>query len=105
MRYWPLSVIRMSPLLPGDCAAELDALYTAHKLSHRAFGACGFVASKTKPIMTGNMVVMEGDETVLPKVVYVGRPTVEQWGRFERAIVVKGPAGPDHYVFVMEMLH
>lgn len=104
MRYWPMSVIRTSPLLPGDCAAELGKLYSTLEMTPRAFSACGFVVERTKPMNQDGLVVMEGDETVMPKLVYMKRPTVEQWTRLERAAFIQGPV-PRHFIFICDPLN
>lgn len=101
MHFWPMSVIRTSPLLPGDCAAEVDSLYAAEQMTYRAFSACAFVAARTKPVVQKNLVAMEGDGSMLPKLVYMKRPTQDEWGRLERAVIIEGPHG---FLFMLEML-
>lgn len=105
MRYWPLSVIRTSPLLPGDCAAELDSIYRAMAITERTFQACGFVVQRTEALTAAGLVVMEGDATTTLKLAYMSRPTQEQWERLERACIVPGPDSPNHFIFLVDPLH
>ena len=100
MRYWPLSVIRTSPLLPGDCAAELDSFCEKRKLSPRACGACEFVIRKTRAVRSDNLVMARSN---VVKFIYLARPTQEQWNRLERISFVTDPDGS---IFItVEPLH
>jgi len=102
MLYWPISVVRTSPLLPGDCAAELDALPAKLTLSIRACEACIYVIERTPPVKQDDLIAMEGDEKTIPKLVYAKQPTAEQWVRLERIAMIQGP---DCFLFICEQLH
>jgi hypothetical protein len=93
MRYWPFSVLRTSPLLPQDCAAELDAYTGGLKLSKRACTACVQVLKHTKAIAESNLIVTIDNVTMRPSMTYTSRPTQEQWTRLERINVVQGFEG------------
>ena len=102
MFYWPLSVIRTSPLLPGDCAMELDALPTKLALTVRACEACIFVVERTPPFEQDSLVAMEGDAKTVPKLIFVKQPASEQWARLERIAIIQGPGC---FLFVCDQLH
>lgn len=101
MRYWPMSVIRTSPLLPGDCAAELHFIF-AKLMSTRTLQACEHVANQTQSVNADGLVVMEGDPEVPYKLVYTQRPTQEQWERLERTVIIDAPGNA--LVFFMDPL-
>jgi hypothetical protein len=102
MRCWPLSVIRTSPLLPGDCAWELDAVCETYGLSQRASDACGYVAGRTKPVQMDGLVECRIANDLVPHFVYTARPPLQQWQRLERAVMTDADAG---YVVIISTLH
>jgi hypothetical protein len=102
MRYWPLSVIRTSPLLPGDCVAELDALYQNMSLSRRTFDACAFVANRTEAVAAGGLVVIENDDHSVLRLAYLKCPTPAEWERLERAHIIEAPG---RLIFMLNPLH
>jgi hypothetical protein len=87
MRYWPLSVLRTSPLLPGDCAAELDAFRVKRELSARASNACEYVLQRIPAVVSPDLVLTT---SVLA---YMKYPTKKQWERLERMNIIQESDG------------
>lgn len=105
MRYWPLSLLRTSPLLPHACAPELDNLYYTVKMSPFTLNACGMVVQNTKALTASNMIAMEGDKSTTPKLIYVTRPTEAEWKRLERGVVVEINNRGCDWIFLVDSLH
>jgi hypothetical protein len=102
MRYWPFSLLCTSPLMPGDCVAELTALHKTRRLSGRAFEACGFVAGRTEPVIADGLVVLEDENHTTLQFAYMQMPTSEQWRRLERANIIEAP---HCHIFIISTLH
>ncbi len=93
MRYWPLSAIRTSPLLPGACALELDSLHSKHCLSPLTSQICGVIADHTEPVTMDGLVIVDNEELQTISFAYAKRPAPGQ----ERDRC--------HYVLMLYALH
>jgi hypothetical protein len=88
MRYWPLSTVRTSPLLPGDVASEVTVIYRTLRLTPRAFDACDEVSDLTPHVQMDGLILAK-DEYSFPRYMYLRRPPVEQWKRLERGCILQ----------------
>lgn len=96
MRYWPMSVIASSPLLPAPHAAEVSRLpYRAP--SQAAYYACFDVAKHTEPTPTGGLAIIESVDAP-GRQVYTEYPSWEEWSRLERTGVIE--ANGSFFIFV-----
>lgn len=102
MKYWPLSLIAESPLLPPAYFMEVTDAGRTCNMSRGAFLACGDVAMRTAPVDAPNMVVMESPGAPARRV-YVRFPECEEWLRLERGGVVAGDDGLLHVL--IDALH
>jgi hypothetical protein len=101
MRYWPLSVLVTSPLLPEAYAHEV------HQFNHRlpsqgAYLACVDVARHTVPVEAPNLVVIEtiGGQG---RRMFTSYPTADEWLRLERTTMMENDDG---FMFMlMEAVH
>ena len=101
MRYWPLSVIATSPLLPEAYAHEV------HQFNHRlpsqgAYLACVDVARRTQAVEAPNLVVIESLGAPACRM-FTDYPTDEEWLRLERTTVLENEAGD--IMMIMEGIH
>lgn len=102
MNYWPLSVIRSSPLTPPEHAWELSRVYETMFLTEAAFRACAVIAQQTKPMKSPNLVIIESVNAPARRA-YSGYPDTEEWLRLERGGVVEGSNGMLHVI--IDALH
>lgn len=100
MKYWPLSTLINSPLMPGPYALELNYLYE-RPLTQRSYNACIDVARHTPGLDTG-LVVIESVDAPMHRA-YVERPSCDEWARLERAGVLRSVAGT--MFLTMDALH
>lgn len=100
MRYWPLSVLKESPLMHPAHVWELSRFYK-HPPSEPAFYACLEVASRTQPVDTPGLMIIESVDAP-NRLVYSRYPGRAEWSRLERAGVFEGDGCL--YMF-MEALH
>lgn len=91
MNYWPLSLIKDSPLSPPVFAAELNRFYFKTP-SEAAFWACLDVASRTTPVSMRGLVVIESVGTP-NRYAFTEYPSWDEWERFERAGVIQASDG------------
>ena len=98
MRYWPISVVRTSPLLPGPCAVELNIMYATRRLSPYTFEMCGAVADHTEAVNMDGLAIVDNEEMQTISFTYAKRPPMEQWERMERGAVVERSR---HYYVLM----
>lgn len=90
MKYWPLSIIINSPLLPSVYAVEVQSIYTL-QISPYAYHACAEVAARLKPTET-NLVIIESLDAPC-RFAYSRMPTDEEWNKLERGGVVQDVYG------------
>lgn len=102
MKYWPLSAIKESPLMPPAFAWELCRVYQTCSLTQEAFNACGSVASYTAPQDTPNLAIVQSIGAPARRV-YVGHPECDEWLRLERGGVIEGDDGLLHVI--IDALH
>lgn len=101
MKYWPMTVIIQSPLVPPAYAWELQQFYRKIP-SEGAYDAVFDVARKTPPVEAPNTVVVSSVGSPCRRVC-LGYPTEAEWLPLERAAVVAGDNG---YLYVlMDALH
>lgn len=87
MRYWPLSILAQSPLMPSAYGPELRSFY--HRLpSEPTFHACLNVARETPYVPMSGLIVVQTVNSP-SRFAYVGRPTRAEWERLERAAAVQ----------------
>lgn len=82
MRYYPLSVVAQSPLLPAVHAYEVAQVYNTACLSQGAMLACNYVISNTVPCETP-LVIVESVGAPMRRI-YTEYPDFEDWIRLER---------------------
>lgn len=100
MRYWPLSVIAQSPLVPSAFVAELRD-FCLKMPSQGAFYAAMAVAGHTEPVEAPNLVVIQSIGAPNRRA-YVDYPELDEWLNLERATVMEN----NGYAFVlMDALH
>lgn len=100
MRYWPLSTIAASPLMPAWYVPELCRAYDHPGLSEGAMVACNQVAGQTRPVETPLIIVHSVGAPL--RRVYLEYPDFESWARLERGGFV---ATEDTFGFVIDALH
>jgi hypothetical protein len=101
MNYWPLSMLRESPLMPPEYVWELQRFYT-HPPSGPVFYACLNVAQNTVPLEMPGLAIVESVGAP-NRLIFTEYPNWEQWARLERAGAFQNDAG---YLFVMmDSLH
>ncbi len=100
MRYWPLSVLKESSLMPAAYAWELTRFYQ-HLPSRAAFEACLDVARQTPSAETGLLIIESVNAPM--RYVYGDYPEFDDWFRLERAGVFQTEDG---YLFMtIDALH
>jgi hypothetical protein len=100
MRYWPLTTILNSPLLPTAYALELEQFY--HKpLSRNAFHSVMEVAHHTPAIEAPATVLIESDGAP-NRLAYTDYPEFYEWMRLERTTVMEHNG---HTFFLTAALH
>lgn len=87
MRYWPISTIFSSPMMPAPHAVEVMQLYKRAP-SERAFYSCFDVAKHTRPAPSGALVIIESEGSH-PRQAYTNYPSWEEWSRLERSAVIE----------------
>jgi hypothetical protein len=92
VNYWPLSVIKDSPLMSPAYATELHRVYATLFLSGGAFLACSDVARHTAPRSIPNLALIETIGAP-PRQVYTEYPDWEEWFGLERGAVIEGSNG------------
>lgn len=100
-RYWPLSVLKTSPLMPAQYAWEL-LRFTTHLPSPGAYYACIEVAKQTPAVPAPGLVVIETVNGT-GRFMYTDYPKFEEWARLERVAAVEGMDG--FMCMVMDVLH
>lgn len=101
MKYWPLSMLKASPLMPAVYAHELYNFYRKMPSEH-AFEACLQVARETQPLEMSGLLIIESVNAPLRQT-YTEYPTWEEWSRLERAGAYQSSEG---YLFMtFEALH
>lgn len=100
MRYWPLSLLASSPLMPGLYALEIEQV-CSRSPSEAAFYSCFEVARHTEPTPTGGLAIIES-EGAPARQVYTEYPSWDAWSRLERAAVI---AANGHFFIIIDGLH
>ncbi len=91
MKFWPLSVIAASPLVPPAYAHEVSRIAT-HLPSEGAFYACIDVARRTEPVNAPGLVIVESIGAPQRRV-YTEYPEWDEWFRLERGAVMQAQDG------------
>lgn len=102
MKYWPMSIVKSSPLMPPVFAWELFRVYETCYLSAPAFQACGDVAQQTQPASMPNLAVVESIGAPARQL-YTNYPDWEEWSRLERGGVFEASNGVLHVI--IDALH
>lgn len=104
MKYWPMSVVASSPLLPWHYQGELFAVQNRHYdvMSQAAVVACVDVINHTQPVEMPNLAVLESVGTN-PRRVFKDYPTDDEWERLERTGIVLDPYNCAHVI--LDALH
>ena len=100
MRYWPLSEIATSPLLPPEYVAELCRARNTGSMSNGAILACYQTATQIATVQSP-LVIIESIGAPWRRV-YTEYPEFEAWLALERAGFVETQ---DNFVFVIDALH
>lgn len=100
MRYWPLSVIAQSPMLPPVYGPELYRAYYDPRISQGALVACNQVAGHTRPVETPLVIIHSVGAPM--RRVYTEYPEFDDWLRLERGGFI---ATDDTFGFVIDALH
>lgn len=100
MRYWPLSIIRDSPLMAPAYAMELYGAMDAPYISQGALIACNEVSNHTRHIET-SLVIVHGTDAPMRRV-YIRYPEFDEWMRLERGGFI---ATDESFGFVVDALH
>ena len=87
MRYWPLSLIVTSPMMPARFVPELEQI-TQVGLSRPAYHACFEVAERTQPVEAPNLVIVSHVGTP-DRRIYTEYPGLDQWLRLERCGIME----------------
>lgn len=103
MRYWHLSTIVSSPILPAAFLPEVEALYSTNSLSMQAVRACADVAWHTAP-MNMPIAVLETVGSPHSHRVFHRYPDFEEWFALERGCMVYNPLSNTLHVIV-DALH
>ena len=103
MRYWHLSTICSSPILPAAFVAEVEACTRTNSLSTRAVQACADVAWHTAPLDMP-IAVLETVGSPHSHRVFHRYPEFEEWFALERGCVVYNPLGNTLHV-IIDALH
>lgn len=101
MRYWPLSIVAHSPLLPPAYAGEVHRACATAAMSHGAFMACSDVAAHTRAVET-SLVIIESVNAPMRRV-YSEYPNFDEWIRLERGGFIQNDQG--FFGFVLDALH
>lgn len=101
MKYWQMSTIAASPLLPPVYAVEVNHIYR-RALSQGAINACCHIACQTEPYDTPALAIIESIGAP-PRRVYTGYPECDEWLRLERGGVILGDDCIPH--IVVDALH
>lgn len=102
MNYWPLSIIKDSPLMPPTYAWELSRVYATCQLSAAGFQACGAVARSTRPVQLSGLVIIETVNGP-PRQAFTEYPGWDEWFRLERGGMVEADNGTLHVI--IDALH
>ena len=86
MKFWPMSTLAQSPLMPFGYAGEFYALFErrAHGLSTGCVQAVAHVATQTPPHDMPNMVLVQAADTPAYRI-FLDIPTPVEWHMLERA--------------------
>jgi hypothetical protein len=101
MRYWPISILAQSSLMPPAYAPEVARFDTALP-SEGAFYACFDVARRTAGVDAPNTAVIE-TVNAPERCVYVGFPDAAEWLGLERISVMETKSG--HMFIMVAALH
>lgn len=87
MRYWPLSTLAASPVMPSWFLPEL--LYGPdHMITPAAAHACGHIAMSTPAVVAPKLCMVENEGSYFRRL-YTDYPNIEEWLRLERRCVVQ----------------
>lgn len=104
MKFWPMSVIASSPMMPWHHQSELYEVQHRNRtvMTLDAVQACGGVAMSTQGIDAPNLGIIEsiGANT---KRFFNDYPLEDEWLRLERVIVLEDDAGR-HFI-ILDVLH
>lgn len=100
-RFWPLSVIQSSPLLPQNYAWELSRFYREVP-SQGAYYAAMEVARRTPALEASHLVVIQSVGTPERRA-YKDYPNDDEWSRLERTVVCETDDGC--MFMLMDALH
>lgn len=95
MRYWPMSVIADSPLMPPPHSIELR-LMNRRAPSEAAYHACFEVARQTRAAPIHGLAFIESVGAP-GRQVFTEHPSGDDWARLERVAVVDH----DGYFFII----
>ncbi len=99
-KYWPMSVITHSPLMPASHTWELEQIYS-RPLSNAAYNAVFPIVRQTAPIESG-LVIIESIEAPARRV-YTEYPVFEDWLRLERGGIIEANDGG--LCIILDALH
>lgn len=104
MKYWPLSQLALSELLPWQHAAAVYELQHRGRsyLPHGAIGALGYVASHLPAADAPQLTIIESANAD-HRHIYLDYPGIDEWLRLERSGVLLDDAGVMH--MVIDALH
>jgi hypothetical protein len=92
IRYWPMSVICNSPLLPPVYIHELHNIIQRQQVSPEGFNAALEVASRTPHMDMPDLAVVESVDRPITQV-FKEYPTDEEWERLERCGIFQATDG------------
>jgi len=92
IRYWPMSVICSSPLLPPMYIHELFNIVRRQQVSEGGFNAALEVASRTSHMDMPDLAIIESADRPITQV-FKEYPTPEEFGRLERCGVFQAADG------------
>lgn len=91
MKYWSLSQLRHSPLMPAQHAWELANFYVRMPSEH-AYDACLAVARQIEPVQMPGLVLIESVNVPM-RLAYTEYPNIEEWLAVERVFVSSNDDG------------
>lgn len=96
MKYWPMTVLAYSPLLPAAYAPEVQQMtqrYVPGAPSMGAYLACVDVARRTPGIEAPNLAFIEHPGCAMTRRIFLDYPNDEEWLRMERSVLVEDDVG------------
>lgn len=103
MKYWPVSVIKSSPLMPAALVHEFRDFYNT-PLSEAAFQACAHVAAGTQPQEHPNLYIIDSDGAPYRQI-YLNHPSEDEFARLERGGVIPWGLDGEDFMMIIDALH